>query len=78
MDKEDSMPPATILRGRVMRLFDMAQIAMAKIVDLRNVLPLLQFAQLTRADLLQDICMQVCLLTPLACQCTTSLSPVFV
>lgn len=42
-----------------MRLFDITQIAAARVVDMRNVLPLLQFAHLTRAHLLQDICMQV-------------------
>lgn len=47
-------------RGRVMRLFDMAQIAAARIVDMRNALPLLQFAHFSQAKLLQDICVQVC------------------
>ena len=42
-----------------MRLFDMAQIAAARIVDMRNVLPLLQFAHFAQASLLQDICTQV-------------------
>lgn len=51
--------PAPPTRGRVMRLFDMAQIAAARIVDMRNVLPLLQFAHFAQASLLQDICTQV-------------------
>lgn len=47
-------------RGRVLRLFDMAQIAAARVVDVRSALPLLQFAHYAHAKLLQDICIQVC------------------
>lgn len=65
MDKEE---PTTTQRPlpktRVMRLFDITQIAAARVVDIRNVLPLLQFAHLTRAHLLHDICMQVRPLPP--------------
>lgn len=52
-------PPLPPGRGRVMRLFDMAQIAAAGIVDMRNALPLLQFAHFAQAKLLQNICIQV-------------------
>lgn len=60
MDKEEpAAAPQPLPKSRVMRLFDITQIAAARVVDVRNVLPLLQFAHLTRAHLLQDICMQV-------------------
>eukprot|EP00892_Ulva_mutabilis_P000327 jgi/Ulvmu1/10295/UM060_0097.1 len=61
-DVRSSAPPlrpAATRRSRVMRLFDMAQIAAAHIVDMRNVLPVLHFAHFAQAHLLQDICTQV-------------------
>jgi hypothetical protein len=58
MEEEPAAVPV-VPRSRVMRLFDMTQIAAARIVDARNALPLLQFAHLSRAHLLQDICLQV-------------------
>ena len=68
MDKEEpAAAPRPLPTSRVMRLFDITQIAAARVVDVRNVLPLLQFAHLTRAHLLQDICMQVLILLVLLC-----------
>jgi hypothetical protein len=45
--------------GRVLRLFDMAQIAAADLVSVRNVLHLLIWADMSRAHLVKDVCLQV-------------------
>jgi hypothetical protein len=44
----------------VLRLFDLAQIATANEVTVRNVLPLLDWADMSRAALVKDVCLQVC------------------
>jgi hypothetical protein len=46
-------------QGRVLRLFDMAQIKSAEMVTIRNVLPLLDWADMSRANLVKDVCLQV-------------------
>lgn len=46
-------------RGRVLRLFDLAQVAVAELVNVRNVLPLLDWADMSRARLVKDVCLQV-------------------
>jgi hypothetical protein len=63
MDDERERPQ----RGRVMRLFDMCQVAVSRVVDLRNALPVLEWADLTQAHLLKDYTVQVRIsLLPLA------------
>lgn len=46
-------------QGRVLRLFDLAQISAASLITLRNVLLLLDWADMARANLVKDICLQV-------------------
>ena len=55
--------PAPPPQGRVLRLFDLAQITSADLVTIRNVLPLLDWADMSRANLVKDVCLQVCFLS---------------
>jgi hypothetical protein len=50
--------------SRVLPLFDLAQVAAAEEVNVRNVLPLLDWADMSRASLVKDVCLQVRSLTP--------------
>lgn len=45
--------------SRVLPLFDLAQIAAADLITLRNVLPLLSWADMARANLVKAVCLQV-------------------
>ena len=51
--------PRGAQQGRVLRLFDLAQLAAAELVNVRNVLPLLDWADMSRARLVKDVCLQV-------------------
>jgi hypothetical protein len=51
--------PAPAPQGRVLRLFDMCQISAAQLVTIRNVLPLFDWADMSRANLVKDVCLQV-------------------
>ena len=52
-------PQPAVPQGRVLRLFDLCQIASAELVTIRNVLPLLDWADMSRANLVKDVCLQV-------------------